>query len=319
MIIDVFYFMHIVLSMPYAKAEKLIRHVTLRQLQIFEAVVRLGSYTRAAETLFLTQPTVSMQVKKLSESLDSLLLEHANGHLQTTAAGRDVYETAQQILTKMVELGESIAEQDGQIKGELRIAAITSAKYFMPHLLASFIEQHPLVIPRLTIANRGDVVNRLNTHEDDLLIMGQAPDSLIAKAYPMLDHELVVVAHPEHPLSKVRNIPLQQLLQEHFLMREQGSGTRQAVEQLLAEHDLSIHPHMELGSSEAIKQAVMAKLGVSVISRYNLRLELAGNHIAVLDVEGFPLQRKWYAVHPRDKKLSMLSRSFLDYLLHTSM
>ena len=305
--------------MPYAKAEKLIRHVTLRQLQIFEAVARLGSYTRAAETLFLTQPTVSMQVKKLSESLGTALLEHVGGHLQTTVAGRDVYDTAREILARMVELGESISEQDGQIKGEVRIAAITSAKYFMPHLLASFIEQYPLVSPKLTIANREDVLNRLNTHEDDLLIMGQAPDSLNAETYSMLDHELVVVAHPDHPLTGARKISLQQLMQERFLMREQGSGTRQAVEQLFAGHDLTIHPHMELGSSEAIKQAVMAKLGISVISRYNLRLELAGNHIAVLDVEGFPLKRKWYAVHLRDKKLSLLSRTFLDFLLNTKI
>ena len=305
--------------MPYAKAEKLIRHVTLRQLQIFEAVARLGSYTRAAETLFLTQPTVSMQVKKLSESLGTALLEHVGGHLQTTVAGSDVYDTAREILARMVELGESISEQDGQIKGEVRIAAITSAKYFMPHLLASFIEQYPLVSPKLTIANREDVLNRLNTHEDDLLIMGQAPDSLNAETYSMLDHELVVVAHPDHPLTGAKKISLQQLVQERFLMREQGSGTRQAVEQLFAGHDLTIHPHMELGSSEAIKQAVMAKLGISVISRYNLRLELAGNHIAVLDVEGFPLKRKWYAVHLRDKKLSLLSRTFLDFLLNTKI
>jgi len=305
--------------MPYSNAEKLIRHVTFRQLQIFEAVVRLGSFTRAAESLHLTQPTVSMQVKKLSESLGAQLLEQGGEHIQPTCVGRTVYTTSQTVLREMLDLGGSISELDGRIRGELHIAVITSAKYFIPRLLASFIEQHPDVKPRLTVANRETVLNRYKFSEDDLFIMGQVPNSLAAKSYPVLDHELVVVASPDHPLSGKKNIPIKQIINEHFLMREMGSGTRQAVEQLFAEHDLSIEPHMELGSSEAIKQAVMAKLGISVLSRQNIRLELAGNHIVVLDIEGFPLKRKWYAVHLKEKKLSLLSRKFLEFLLESEL
>ncbi|NWF39045.1 LysR family transcriptional regulator [Mariprofundus sp. NF] len=303
--------------MPYSRAENLIRHVTLRQLQIFEAVIRLGGYTRAAEALHLTQPTVSMQIKKLSESLGTPLIEQVGRHVQPTFAGKEVYATTQVILEKMVELGDSISEQNGLIKGELRIACITSAKYFIPHLLAAFIGQHPDVKPQLTVTNRETVLKRFKANEDDLMIVGQMPNNLIVKAYPMLDHELVAVASPDHPLCKKKKISLKELSQERFLMRERGSGTRQAVEKLFAEHDLIVNQHMELDSSEAIKQAVMAKLGISVLSNFNLRLELAGNHLAILDVEGFPLNRKWYAVHSKEKKLSLLTRTFLNFLLHS--
>jgi len=271
--------------MAYSTAENLIRHVTLRQLQIFEAVVRLGGYTRAAEALHLTQPTVSMQVKKLSETIGYPLLEKVGSRIHTTAVGDEVYASAQNILGSMVSLGESAAALEGVVKGPLRIAVITTAKYFMPHLLGAFITQHPEVKPMLKVTNRSRVLERLKSNEDDLLIMGQVPVGLDVEAHPFVDNELVVVASTRHPLTKCASISLQQLGEERFLVRESGSGTRLAVDRLFAEQDLEVKPYMELGSSEAIKQAVMAGLGISVLSRHNLRLELAGNHIAILDVE----------------------------------
>ncbi|NOX76526.1 MAG: hypothetical protein GXP17_07945, partial [Gammaproteobacteria bacterium] len=153
------------------------------------------------------------------------------------------------------------------------------------------------------------------SNKDDLLIMGQVPVELDVEAHPFIDNELVVVASTQHPLTTCSSISLQQLSKERFLVRETGSGTRLAVERLFAAQGLEIQPYMDLGSSEAIKQAVMAGLGVSVLSRHNLRLELAGNHIAILDVKGFPLFYRWYAVHLKGKKLSLASRTFLDFLL----
>lgn len=295
--------------------DSLIRHVTLRQLQIFEAVVRLSSYTRAAETLHLTQPTVSMQIKKLSEALGRPLLERLGRHIQPTTAGLDVYAAAQDILGSMVSLGESAAALDGVTQKPLRIAVVTTAKYFMPHLLGAFIAQHPDVKPILKVTNRSRVLERLKSNEDDLLIMGRVPVDFAVEAYPFIDNELVVVASTDHPLTQCSSISLKQLSEERFLVREAGSGTRLAVDRLFAEQALKVQPYMDLGSSDAIKQAVMAGLGISVLSRYNLRLELAGNYIAVLDVEGFPLKRRWYAVHLKGKKLSSVARTFLDFLL----
>ncbi len=293
----------------------LIRHVTLRQLQIFETVVRLGGYTRAAQALHLTQPTISMQVKKLSETIGYPLLEKVGNQLHTTSVGDEVYASAQSILGSVVSLGESAAALEGVVKGPLRIAVITTAKYFMPHLLGAFIRQHPDVEPILKVTNRSRVLERLKSNEDDLLIMGQVPVEFAVEAQPFVDNELVVVASSHHPLTQTSAISLQQLSKERFLVREAGSGTRLAVDRLFAEQNLKIQPYMDLGSSEAIKQAVMAGLGISVLSRHNLRLELASNHIAVLDVEGFPLKRRWYAVHLKSKKLSLVARTFLDFLL----
>lgn len=301
--------------MSDSTTENLIRHVTLRQLQIFEAVVHLGGYTRAAEKLHLSQPTVSMQVKKLGETIGDPLIEKVGSHLHTTAVGDEVYASARNVLGSMVSLGESAAALEGVVKGPLRIAVITTAKYFMPHLLGAFITQHPEVKPILKVTNRSRVLERLKSNEDDLLIMGQVPVGLDVEAHPFVDNELVVVASTCHPLTKYSSISLQQLSKERFLVREAGSGTRLTVDRLFAEQNLKVNPYMELGSSEAIKQAVMAGLGISVLSRHNLRLELAGNHIAILDVKGFPLFCRWYAVHLKSKKLSLVSHTFLDFLL----
>ncbi len=304
--------------MTYSASDQLIRHVSLRQLQIFEAVVRLGGYTRAAEALHLTQPTVSMQIRKLSDALGQPLLEQIGRQVHPTAAGRDVLAAAQEILGRMVELGEAAAEREGQVKGPLQIAVITTAKYFMPRLLGAFIQQYPDVRPHLTVTNRAKVLQRLKSNEDDLLIMGQVPEDLRVVAHPFIDNQLVVVASPDHPLARERNIPLERLLRERFLVREPGSGTRQAVERRFAEKGLAIQPYMELGSSEAIKQGVMAGLGLSVLSRHNLRLELEGGHVVELDVTGFPMVRRWYAVHMEGKKLSLVARRFLEFLLESS-
>ncbi len=304
--------------MRHTNITNLIRHVTLRQLQIFEMVVRLGGYTRAAQALHLTQPTVSMQIKKLSEALGLPLLEQVGRHVQPTTVGRDVYSAAQEILERIDILEDAASERHGVVKGELHIAVITTAKYFMPRILGAFINKYPQVKPRLTVTNRAKVLQRLHSNEDDLLIMGQVPKQLAVEAHPLIDNELVVVAPLNHPLANERNIPLKKLCNERFLVRETGSGTRQTVDRLFAEQGLKVLPYMELGSSEAIKQGVMAGLGISFLSRRNLRLELLGQHIALLDVKGFPLIRRWYAVHLSKKRLSLTASTFLEFMLTQS-
>jgi DNA-binding transcriptional LysR family regulator len=304
--------------MNYSTADNLIRHVTLRQLQIFEAVVRLKGYTRAAESLHLTQPTVSMQIRKLSEALGLTLIEQTGRRIQPTAAGREVYATTQDILEKMVSLGNLTSELTCIIKGELSISAVTSSKFFMPHFLGAFIQRHPQVQPRLMVTNRAKTLARIKSNKDDLYIMGQVPKGLAVQAHPFIDNELVVIAPSDHHLAGKKNITLKQLTKERFLVRESGSGTQQAVNRAFLEKDIKIKPYMELGSSEAIKQGVMANLGISVQSRHNLRLELAGNHLAILDVQGFPLKRHWYVVHLKNKQLTLATQTFLDFLLTKS-
>ncbi|WP_456415408.1 LysR family transcriptional regulator [Thiolapillus sp.] len=300
--------------MTRSTAENLIRHVTLRQLQIFEAVVRQGGYTRAAETLHLTQPTVSMQVKKLCEHMGLPLFEESGKKLQLTAAGRKTLEVSRDILSRLELLGSEISSLSGEMKGELRIAVVTTAKYFMPHLLGAFVHRYPDVQPRLFVTNREKVLQRLQENQDDLLIMGRVPEALEVEATPFLDNDLVVVAPPSHPLAKKRAISLKQLAKERFLLREPGSGTRLAMDKLFAAQRLTLEPYMELGSIEAIKQVVMAGLGISVMSQHNLRLELDGRKMCILDVKGFPLRRHWFAVHASGRKLSLVAQTFLDFI-----
>lgn len=295
-----------------------IPHVTLRQLQIFETVVRLGGFTLAADSLNLSQPTVSMQVQKLSTTLGLPLLEKVGRRTHPTQAGSKVYTVTQEILGQLHELGDLADELKGVVKGELRIAVITTAAYFMPHLLGAFVETHSQVQPRLTITNRAKVIERLKSNQDDLLIMGQVPSELAVKAYPFIDNEMVVVAHPDHPLTRQKSVALKQICNEKFLVREAGSGTKLAIDRLLSKHGLSISPYMELGNAEAIKQGVMAGLGISVLSRRNVGLELSSQKIAVLDVNGFPLVRRWYAVHLKGKHLSLVAQTFLASLLDNS-
>jgi DNA-binding transcriptional LysR family regulator len=296
-------------------ADRLARTTTLRQLQILLTVVQHGSYTRAAEALHLTQPTVSMQVRKLAENIGHPLFESGSRGLTLTLAGRRTVAAAEDIFARLDQLGSDINAIMGEVKGELRIGVVTTAKYFMPRLLGTFIQRYPEVTPRLTVTNRAQVLERLKENRDDLLIMGRVPGELEVEAHAFLDNDLVVIAPPKHPLARQRAIPLTRLLEERMLVREPGSGTRLAMDKLFSQYGLSLEPYMELGSIEAIKQAVMAGLGISVMSRHNLRLELEGGKLIILDVKGFPLRRHWFAVHPVNRKLNLVTRTFLEFLL----
>jgi DNA-binding transcriptional LysR family regulator len=299
-------------------ANFLVRHASLRQLQIVETVARLGGYTRAAEALHLSQPTVFIQVKKLSDVVGLPLFERSGKTLHPTHAGLRVLAAAEDVLDRLGKLHHELADLKSEVRGELRVAVVTTGKYFVPHLLGAFMHQFPGVEPHMTVTNRAQAIEHLTDNQHDLIIMGQVPDKLEVDAHPFLDNKLVVVAGPEHPLARMRSIPLRRLAEERFLLRERGSGTRLALEKLFAKHGVKLEPYMELGSSEAIKQAVMGGLGISVLSSYALRLELARGHLVLLNVQGFPLERRWHAVHLRSKQLSLVARSFLDFLLEES-
>lgn len=293
-----------------------IRHITLHQLRLFNSLGKHLSFTRAAEELHLTQPAVSIQIKRLEESVGMPLVEQMGKKIFLTSVGKELYAATKDVLDRLKVLNEDVIGMQEGIRGPLGIAAITTAKYFMPHLLGVFLKDYPDVEPSLTITNQSKVVKRLEDNLDDLFIMGTMPNKdLDLEAKHFLDNPLVVVAPPDHPLIGEKNIPLERLAQERFISREKGSGTRAARSRLFAEHGLEAKTYMELGSGEAIKQAVMAGLGVSVLSLHNLRLELDTGMLGMLDVEHFPLVRSWYAVHLKGKKLSNTSKRFLDFLL----
>jgi DNA-binding transcriptional LysR family regulator len=292
-----------------------LKNVTLHQLRVFEVTARLGSFTRAAEELYLTQPTVSMQIKQLKEAVGLPLFEQLGKRLYLTEAGKELLATCQDIFGRLARFEMTVADMKGLKAGALRLSVVTTAKYFAPRMLGPFCNRYPGINVSLNVMNRERVLNRLEENQDDLYVLGQPPENLGVEMHPFLENPLVVVAPAHHPLARRRKIPLNALKDEQFLMREPGSGTRKAVQEFLTQHGITVPVRMELGSSEAIKQAVVGGLGVSVLSRYAVMLESMTGLIEILDVEGFPLRRNWYVVWPMGKQLSVVARTFVDYLM----
>lgn len=301
---------------PAAMPDYLIRNATLRQLQVFEAIVRLGSFTRAAEELFLTQPTVSMQIKKLADSLGLPLFEHIGRNVRPTEAGLELYQSCRKIFETLANLEMTVADLKGVKRGRLRLGVITTAKYFAPEVLGEFCKLYPGIEVALKVSNRDRIIERINANEDDLYIMGQAPsDQFEVEAFPFAPNPLVVMAPRDHPLVGMKDIPLARIADYPLILREPGSGIRDAT--LKAFDEIGVRPNvrMELGSNEAIKHAIVGGLGLSVQSLHTLTLEGPDGPVAILDVEGFPIMRQWYLVHPKGKELSLVARAFLEYAL----
>jgi LysR family transcriptional regulator, low CO2-responsive transcriptional regulator len=293
----------------------MIHHWTLQQLRLFEAVARHRSYTRAAEELHLTQPAVHIQVKRLEESMGLPLIGLAGKKLLLTRAGEEVYAAVLDVTTRLKALSDTLTDMKGKVAGPLKVAVVTSAKFFMPHFLGRFVHEYPEVQPQLTVTNRARVLERLANNLDDFVVLGQIPEHLDLLALAFMENPLVLACHPEHPLAAEKNIPIGRLANERFLLREPGSGTRSSTERLFAEQGLPLRPYMELGSGEAIKQAIMANLGISIVPMGSLELELEAGRIAILDVEGFPMRRMWHAAHLGGKRLGLTAATFLDFLV----
>lgn len=289
------------------------RHATFRQLEIFEAIARYGSFTRAAEALHLTQPTVSMQIRKLSDAVGVTLFEQFGKKIVLTEAGQDLARAARDTFDILDRFEMTVAERQGLRRGRLRLAAITTASYFAPRLLGEFQQQYPGIEVSLRVTNRELILASIADKLDDLYILGQPPEDIAVISTPFMDNPLVAIAAPDHPLAGERAIPLARLATEPWLMREPGSGTRKAIERLFASHRLTITPRLELGANEAIKQAVLAGLGISALSAQTLVLHPPGQ-FAILDAEHFPVRRHWYIAHPDGRELSPAARAFKDYL-----
>ena len=299
-----------------AMPDYLIRHTTLRQLQVFEAIVRLGSFTRAAEELFLTQPTVSMQIKKLTDVLGLPLFEHVGRNVEPTEAGLALYKSSRELFETLANLEMTVADLKGLKVGRLRMGVITTAKYLAPEILGEFSRLYPGIDLALKVTNRERIIERMHRNEDDLYIMGQAPDDeLDVEAFPFAPNPLVVMAPRNHELVGKKNIPLSKIAEQPFIMREPGSGIRDATLRLFAAKDLRPLVRMELGSNEAIKHAVVGGLGLSVLSLHTLALEGPDGPVAILDVEQFPIRRQWYIVYPKGKELSLVARTFLEFAI----
>lgn len=288
---------------------------TLQQMRLFAAVAKHGSVTRAAEEVHLTQPSVSMQIKRLEERVGMPLTEFIGKEMHLTAAGELVEEACRDVLDRIGALETALDDLRGEVAGPLNVAVVSTAKYFMPQLLGSFTRRYPKVEPKLQITNRATLLTRLSQNADDIYVTGQIPQDYAVEDFRFLENVIVVVARPDHPLAGQKGIRLDRLARERFIRREPGSGTRKAVQRLFDSRGIDIPPHMELDDNEAIKQAVIAGLGIAFLSVHSLRFELNAGELVALDVEDFPLRRRWYAVHRTGKHLSNAARCFLEYLL----
>jgi DNA-binding transcriptional LysR family regulator len=290
-------------------------HVTFRQLKVFQAVARRGSFTAAAGELHLTQPAVSMQIRQLETNIGLSLFEHLGKKIYLTEAGEELYDYSRRIAQLVDEAGEVLEQLKGAQRGQLAISVASTANHFATRLLAGFTVRYPGVSFSLDVTNRETLLQQLKHNERDLVIMGKPPPNEELLAQPFLDNPLVVIAPPEHPLTHHRRIPLKRLAQESFVVREPGSGTRGAAERFFARFELQFTPGMEMSSNEAIKHAVEAGLGLAVVSAHTLEVELAARRLRILDVKGFPIKRHWYVVQRADKRLSPVAQAFRSFVL----
>ncbi len=291
------------------------RPYTLKQLHTFIEVARQRSVSRAAERLFVTQPAVSMQICQLEEAFGVPLIEPLGRNIQLTKAGEAFLVHVQGAMGQLKNLEAHMAEHVGLKQGHIDLAVVSTAKYFVPMLLVRFKQLFPGVEVQLRIDNRENVLGLLARNEVDLVMMGRAPAHLDCVATAFASNPLAIVAAPGHALVRRKKLAFAALADQPFVVREEGSGTRAAMERLFAANKTPLNKVMEMPSNETIKQAVMAGMGLSFLSLRTVRHELASGHIALLDIEGLPWLGDWYITHLSSKKLSPAARAFNDFLL----
>ena len=289
--------------------------VTLRQLQVFAAVAKHLSFARAAEELHLSQPAVSMQIKELEAATELPVLERGGRGVRLTSPGEYLLVYAKRVLATLKEAGDLMAKLRRVQGGRVTLGMVSTAEYFLPRLLARFRAQHPAVELRLLVGNREQLVRLLHDNEVDLAVMGRPPRELDTRAEPFAAHPLGVIAAPENPLARRGEIAPKALDQEPFIVREAGSGTRAAMEEFFREHRIAATPIMEMTSNETIKQAVIANMGLAFVSLHTVALELSVGQLALLDVTGLPLVRRWYVVNVQGKTLSPAAEAFRYFIL----
>ena len=290
-------------------------NVTFRQLKLFLALADTGSVGAAAQRMHVTQPTASMQLKDVTDAVGLPLYDVISRKVHLTEAGEELARTARSMLDQWEAFEQRMAAIQGMARGRLRVAVVSTAKYFIPGLLGSFCDRHPEVDISLEVLNRDQVVTRLRANMDDLYVMSQPPDDLALEDDILMPNPLCLVAPASHPLAGQPGVTLAQLANSRFVLRERGSGTRMATDRLFRDQGFSPANRLELGSNEAIRESVASKLGVAVLSSHALGGSAVDTRIAVLDVLGFPIQSQWHLVWPRGRQLSPLAGVFRSHVL----
>ena len=290
-------------------------HLTLRQIEVFNAVARHRNYTRAAEELHLSQPAVSMQIRQLEQGIGLPLFEQVGKQMHLTEAGGQMYIYSRNMSDLLAEAEAVFEAIKGVESGTLTISVATTASHFATRLLAEFAKQHEGITISLDVTNRQALRKQLENNEPDLVIMGQPPKGVDVEATAFMENPLVMIAPADHPLIGKKNIPLSHFANENFVVREFGSGTRGATQRFFDEHGVPFNTGIEMTSNEAIKQAVEAGLGLGIVSIHTLELELETGRLNILDVQGFPIMRHWYVIQRKGKRLSPAAQAFKEFVL----
>jgi DNA-binding transcriptional LysR family regulator len=300
-------------AMSQPDIRRYFKHGTLPQLRLFEAIARLGTFARAAQELHMAQPTASLQIKKLTATVGVPLFEQVGKRVYLTEAGRRLQETCGHLFRVFTALEDSLSGMRAVDSGRLRLAVSTTGMSFASRLLGAFVASRPGVDISLQAHNRQALVERLAKNEDDLYLFTSAPEIEGVVTQEILSNPYVVLARDDHPLAAATSIPFARLAQEPFLIREEGSGSRRTALRIFAEHGLTPRIRMELGTNEAIKEAILGGLGLTIMSRYTLGLDPESSRYRSLDVEGFPVENHWYFAYPQGKQLSPVARALLEF------
>ncbi|WP_020402454.1 LysR family transcriptional regulator [Gracilimonas tropica] len=292
---------------------------TLHQLDVFAEVAKQKSMTKAAEKLFMSQPAVSIQVKKIQEHFGVDLFEVIGKELYLTEAGKELYEAQKNIKKEVNSLEMALSEIKGMMRGSLNVAVVSTAKYFMPYILGAFRSKFDKIKISLKVTDRNEVKELLRENVCDLAVFSVLPPELDLEAVEFLENPLLMASAPDHPLALKKNIDFKELEAYRFLIREPGSGTRMVMQQLFESNNISPEIVMELGTNEAVKQAIMAGIGISLISKYSLTLEESVGKISVLDVNDLPYVNTWKLVYPKGKRLSPAAKNFIEFTTTASL
>jgi DNA-binding transcriptional LysR family regulator len=290
-------------------------NITFRQLKLFLALAETGSVSAAAKFMHVTQPTASMQLKDITESVGLPLYEVVSKKIYLTDVGKELAATARAVAQSWDAFEQNVDAVKGLSRGKLRVAVVSTAKYFMPRLVGSFCKKHPDIDVSLEIINRDGVVQRLRDNMDDIYIMSKPPSDLDLKDEIFMPNPIVVIASISDPLTKKIAVPLNELAKRRFILRERGSGTRMTGDQFFSKKKFRPDIRLELGSNEALKESVAGGLGLGLVSSHALHGHIKEHGVRVIDVEGFPLASAWHIVHPASKKLSPLALAFKKHLL----
>lgn len=293
-----------------------IRHLTFRLLQVYIAVVRTGSISQAAAQLHLTQPTVSLQIKRMTEAVGELLLEVRDGHYQPTFVGKELYHAALDALTRFDDFNGFLSDAAQGAKGHFGIGVVTTAKYILPRLLSPYAKHYPAVDVTLNIGNRSSVLQRFENHIDDLYLFSHPPtgDHVISGRF--LRNPLVLIAPSDHWTTQKTEVDFSELVNERFLMREPGSATRMVFETFLRERNIQLHKTLQIESNEVIRMSVETGLGLAVLSEHTLAQTLTQSDakVAVINVRDFPLNSHWYLVRHGDRRLPIAAHNFIEFM-----